>query len=254
MMTLRVTGLRVMFAIGMLIALVVSIVIFLLALIRRQRAFHPHGTVCNAEVTALDEVGQRLAGPARVRLSPSTGEQSSTSPGIFGMAIKLGNDQDLAVATFESFIHVSDGTNNTNVADYLANQYSSVAPWRARGLGVIWLRAIPGPSAPAPSTGSKILSPGATGATSEPIERLDAAIAAGRAIFVLEARDRPGRYGALRSRLVEVRLTERLPDDDPKFHISMFRTGRGVVPTGFRNGLRAIVYPVSQFARGLRGG
>jgi hypothetical protein len=26
------------------------------------------------------------------------------------------------------------------------------------------------------------------------------------------------------------------------------------VPTGFRNGLRAILYPVSQFARGLRGG
>ena len=34
----------------------------------------------------------------------------------------------------------------------------------------------------------------------------------------------------------------------------MFRTGRGLTPTGFRNGVRAIVYPVSQFARGLRGG
>jgi hypothetical protein len=241
MMTMRVAGLRLLFGVGMLIALVVSIVIFLLSLIRRQRAFHPHGTVCNAEVTALDEVGGRLAGPARVRLSSSTAEENSPSQTILGMAIKLGNDQDLAVATFESFIHVGAGTANTNVADYLANQYSSVAPWRASGLGVIWLRAIPVPAADAPKTGTRV-------------ERLDADIAARRAIFVLEARDRPGPHGALRSRLVEVRLTERLPDDDPKFHISMFRTGRGIVPTGFRNGLRAIVYPVSQFARGLRGG
>jgi len=220
-------------------AVVVFIVVFVLSLIRAQRAFHPHGTVCNAEITALDGVvGSRLAGPARVRLSRSVGEENDASPGIFGMAIKVG-DQDVAVATFESFIHVRAGSRNTNVADYLANQYSSVAPWRVPELGVIWFRAIPDPAAGADKAGTRV-------------ERLDADIAAGRAIFTLEARDGPGPDGALRSRLVAVRLTERLPDD-PKFHISMFHTGRGIVPTGFRNGIRAIAYPVSQFARGLRG-
>ena len=99
---------------------------------------------------------------------------------------------------------------------------------------------MPNPAANVPKTGSRT-------------ERLDADIAAERATFVLEAREAPGPDGPVRARVAEVRLLERLPDDDPTFRISMFRTGRGIVPTGFRNGVRSIVYPVSQFARGLRG-
>jgi hypothetical protein len=240
---MRVFGLRLLFAIGALVALVfLALPIFVRSLLRRARAFHGAGTVCRAEVTALDDVvGPRLAGAARVRLSPSTGDENSTSPGILGMAIKLGDDQDLAFGTFESFAHVGDGTKHTDVADYLANQYASVAPWRVRGLGVMWLRVVPDPAAVAAATGTRV-------------ERLDAAIAAGRAKLALEAREAPGADGAVRGRLAELRLVERLPADDPKFHISMYRTGRGIVPTGFRNGVRAVVYPVSQFARGLRGG
>lgn len=240
---MRSIGLGLLFGIGALIALVfVAIPIFFRSLFRRARSFHPRGTVCRAEITALDDVvGPRLAGSARVRLSSATADENSPSPSIIGMAIKLGNDQDLAVATFESFAKAGEGTKQTNVADYLANEYASVAPWRARGLGVIWLRAIPDPAANTPKTGTRV-------------ERLDADIAAGRAKFILEAREAPGPDGAVRSRIAELRLVERLPDDDPNFQVSMFRTGRGIVPTGFRNGVRSIVYPVSQFARGLRGG
>lgn len=235
--------LALLFGVGVLIALVfLSIPIFLRSLFRGARAFHPRGTVCRAEVTALDDVvGSALAGPARVRLSSATADENSPSPSILGMAIKVGSDQDLAVATFESFTKAGEGTKHTDVADYLGNQFASVAPWRVRGLGVTWLRAIPDPAAHTPKTGTRV-------------ERLDADIAAGRAKFVLEAREAPGPDGAVRSRLVEVRLVERLAEDDPKFQISMFRNGRGVVPTGFRNGVRAIVYPVSELARGLRGG
>ncbi|MEO7094302.1 MAG: hypothetical protein ABI175_13685, partial [Polyangiales bacterium] len=195
-----------------------------------------------AEVVALDDViGPRLAGPARVRLASSTAAENSPEPSIIGMSIKLGTDQDLALGTFESFRTAGEATKTTDITDYLANQYASVAPWRVRGLGVMWLRAIPVPAASAPKTGTRT-------------ERLDADIAAGRATFILEAREGPGPDGAVRTRLAEVRLLERLPEDDRTIHISMFRTGRGVVPTGFRNGVRAIVYPVSQLARGLRGG
>jgi len=239
---LRSIGLALLFALGVLVALIASIWIFFRSLRRGGRAFHPHGSVCRAEVSALDDVvGPRLAGPARVRMASSTAEENSPAPSIIGMGIKLGSDQDLAAGTFESFLHLDDATKHTNVADYLANQYGSVAPWRARGLGVIWFRLIPDPAASAPKTGTRT-------------ERLDADIAAGRAKFILEAREAPGPDGAVRARLAELRLIERLPDDDPAFQISMFRTGRGVVPTGFRNGVRAILYPVSQFARGLRGG
>lgn len=231
-----------MFGVGALVALVVSIYIFFRSLIRGARAFHPRGSECLAEVTALDDVaGPRLAGPARVRFASSTAAENSPEPSIIGMSIKFGTDQDLALGTFESFVKAGEAAKTTNVADYLANQYASVAPWRVAGLGVVWLRAIPDPAANIAKSGLRT-------------ERLDADIAAGRAKFVLEAREAPGPDGAVRSRLVELRLTERLPADDPQHHISMFRHGRGVVATGFRNGVRSIVYPVSQFARGLRGG
>jgi hypothetical protein len=240
---MRVIGLGFLFFVGVVVAIVfVSLFIFVRSLIRGARSFHPRGTVCIAEVKALDDVvGPRLDGAARVRLSSATADENSLSPSIIGMAIKLGSDQDLAVATFESFSKTSEATKNTDVTDYLANQYASVAPWRVRGLGPIWFRAIPARPPGTTRTGTRV-------------ERLDADIAAKQATFVLEARDAPGPDGPLRARIAEIHLTERLPVDDPGFQISMFRTGRGVVPTGFRNGIRAIVYPVSQFARRLRGG
>jgi len=154
------------------------------------------------------------------------------------VAARLPTRREIAFAAPFEIAHVGQ---RQNVADYLANQFASVSPWRVHGLGVMWFRAIPDPTAKTPKTGTRV-------------ERLDADIAAGRAKFILEARVAPGPDGALRSRLVEIRLTERLPVDDPSFKISMFRTGGGLVPTGFRNGVRAILYPVSQLARGLRGG
>lgn len=238
---IRAIALRLLFVAGMVAGLAIAILIFLRSLSRGARAFHPGGTMCRAELTALDDVvGPRLAGSARVRLSGSSEPENSPAQTILGMAIKIGGDQDLPVASFESFTHAAEATKNTDVADYLANQYSSVAPWHVRGLGIVWLRAMPGPQPPA-KTGTRV-------------ERLDADIAAGRATFTLEARDAPGPDGAVRARIAELRLVERLAADDPAFDISMFRTARGIVPTGFRNGIRAIVYPTSQLARRLRGG
>jgi hypothetical protein len=153
------------------------------------------------------------------------------------MAIEIGGDQDLPLATFESFLHASEATRATNVADYLANQYASVTPWRVDG-AIVWFRALPA------------LQPETTGTR---VERLDAAIAAGRATFTLETRAAPGPDAPLRARIAELRLTARHPADDAAFRISMLRTARGLVPTGFRNGVRLVAYPVSQLARRLRG-
>ena len=236
---IRSLGLRVLFAAGVVAGLAVAVFVFFRSLLRGARAFHPRGTICTAEVIALDDgVGARLAGTARVRLSGATEPENSPAQTILGMAIELGTDQDLPLASFESFLHASEATKNTDVADYRGNQYSSVTPWRVRELGIVWFRAIPG--ALLAQTGTRV-------------ERLDADIAAGRATFTLEARDAPGPQGAVRCRLAEVRLTQRLTDDDPRFRI-MFRTGRGLEPTGFRNGIRAVAYPTSQLARRLRGG
>jgi hypothetical protein len=237
----RTFGLGVLFVVGMIVGIVLALPIFVFSFIRAARAFHPRGTVCRAELVALDPVvGARIAGAARVRLSGSTGDENSTVQTVLGMAIKLANGQDLPLATFEAFAKLGDATKHTNVADYLANEFASVSPWRVRGLGIVWLRAVPVAPSPA-SSGTRT-------------ERLAAAIQASQAMFVIEARDAPGPGAAVRSRLAELRLVERLADDDPRFEISMFHTAAGFVPTGTRNGIRAIVYPVSQLARRLRGG
>lgn len=240
---MRAIGLWCLFVLGALLAIVfVALPIFVRSLIRGARAFHPRGSVCRAEVTALDDVvGPRLAGSALVRFSGVSADENSPAQTVIGMAIEFGTDQDLALATFEAFLKTAEGTRTTNVADYLGNQFASVAPWRTRGLGVVWYRVIPAPEATGPKVGTRT-------------ERLDADIAADRAKLILEAREAPGPDGALRSRVAELRLVERLPTDDRALRISMFRTGRGLVPTGFRNGVRAIAYPASQLARWLRGG
>ena len=236
---MRALGLRLLFALGALAGLVVAIAVFAISFRRRARAFHPDGTVCEAEVTSLDDVlGGNLAGHARVRLSGSSEPENSPAQTILGMAIEIGGEQDLPLATFESFLHASDATRTTNVADYLANQYASVTPWRA-GSAVLWFRALP--AAQPATAGTRV-------------ERLDAAIAAGTAMFTLEARIGPGPDAPVHARFAELRLTSRRPSDDRDFRISMLRTARGLVPTGFRNGVRLIAYPVSQLARRLRGG
>lgn len=240
---MRAIGLGLLFVLGYLVGLVIAPFIFLSTLFKARRAFHPSGTTCRAEVTALDTVvGPRLDGAARVRYSGATANENSPSPNILGMSIKFGTDQDLPIATFESFFKAGDGRKNTDIADYLKNQYASVSPWRVRGLGIVWFRAIPNQAAKdAAKSGTRV-------------ERLAADIAAGRASFTLEARRRPFPDGELIAKLAEITLVEKLPEDDRMHRMSMFRTGRGLVPTGFRNGIRAIVYPTSQLGRRLRGG
>lgn len=230
---------RITFVLGMLLGIVVAIPIFIRSLLRGMRAFHEHGTVCRAEVTALDEAGRALAGSARVRFSPASGDADAPGQTIIGCAIKFGENQDVALATFEKLLGIPDGTKHTNVTDYFANQYPSATPWRVRGLGDVWFRLIP--NAPIATDGVRSA-------------RLDAQIAAGAATLTLETRSAPYPDGPLRVKLVEIKLVAREPQDDPKFHISMFRSGKGVSATGLRNGVRSIVYPFSQLGRTIRGG
>lgn len=239
---MRALALRFMFLVGALVAgVLLFLPIFVFALIKGRRAVHPFGTICRADVIALDQVvGPRLAGEARVRLSGVTGPLDSTSHTVFALAMKFSGNQDLIVATFEAFSEVTAGTTNTNVTDYTQNQFASVTPWRTDGLGIVWYRAHAHPDANVPKTGTRM-------------ERLDADIAAKRAKFILEAHSAPEAAGPLVTAVAELHLVERLAADDPHFAISMFRNGKGLHPTGFRNGIRAIAYPASQIARHLRG-
>jgi hypothetical protein len=244
MRVLAAIGLTILFAIGAVLGLVIGVVIFPISLYRAARAVHAEGVVCRAELVAQDPAGQRLVGPALVRLSGAFGGQATRSD-VLGLDLRLqrtatsdprDGDQDLLFGSFESFHTAGRDRANTNAGDYLANRYSTVTPWWVAALGPVTLRLAPPPPSPAERGGDRLA-------------RLDADLAADRARFVLAVAT-----GATERVIAELRLVERLAIDDRALRASMFRQGRGVRPLGLRNGIRATVYPMSQTARRLRGG
>lgn len=226
------------FALGLVVGLPIALLLAPISRWRHRRVVHAAGVMCDAEVTAPDMSGERspdLTGPAIVRLSGALAGPSATSD-ILGFALRVVHrdgytrDQDLLFGTFDSFFTLGRAVKQTRPGDYLANRYSSVAPWWIEGQGATVLQLVPRGDGAGHSDG---VGDGGRDA------RLDAEIAAGRARFDLIAGHRT---------LAQVTLRARRPDD-PGFRMSPWRTGRGVWPIGFRNGLRAIVYPINQLAR-----
>jgi hypothetical protein len=245
MRVLAAIGLTILFVIGALLGLAIGLVIFPISLVRRARAVHAEGVVCRAELVAKDPLGERLVGPALVRLSGAFGGQATTPPDVLGLDIRMqrtatndarDGDQDLLLGSFESFHTAGRDRANTNTGDYLANRYSTVTPWWVPARGPVILRLVPPPPLP-------------EGRGANRLARLDADLAADRARFALVIGT-----GAAALALAELRLVERLEIDDRRLRASMFRQGRGVRPLGLRNGIRATVYPMSQAGRRLRGG
>lgn len=237
-------ALAILFVFGMLWGVVLSPFIFLWALIKGARPIHFDGAVCKAQLTAIDQgAGRRLDGPCIARLSGGLGKENSSGKDVLGFSVRCQKDtfsddltvgdQDLVFGTFKSFLSLPFTMKNVETADYLANEYSSVTPWRVVDFGSVTLRAKP------PRTEKRD--------GENRLARLDADIAAGTAAFTIE-----GRRGDDWIALATLTLVQRLPSDGKALRISMFNTGRKYIPTGARNGIRAIVYPVSQFARGLR--
>jgi hypothetical protein len=240
----KTVALTILFIFGMAVGVAISWIIFLWALIKAARPIHFDGAVCKAQLTAIDQgAGRRLDGPCLARLSGGLGKENSSGTDVLGFSVRCQKDtfsddlrvgdQDLVFGTFKSFLSLPFTMKNVKTADYLANEYSSVTPWRVAGFGSVTLRA--NPPRTEPRDGENRLA------------RLDADIAAGTAVFTIE-----GRRGGDWIALAKLTLVQRLPSDGKALRISMFRTGRQYIPTGARNGIRAVVYPVSQFARGLR--
>jgi hypothetical protein len=234
--------LYVLFAIGMAIGLAVGFLIFWVSLVRRARAVHAEGVVCRAEITPRDgAIGPKLAGGALVRLSGAFEGQAATAGDVLGWSMRLQKtaaidptvgDQDLVFGTFNSFLTAKRDAAATDDGDYLANKFSSVTPWLVPSIGPATLRLVPPPAA-------------ARDRGADRLARLDADLAADRARVVLTVNS---------LEVAEIRLVERLAADASALHVSMFRTGRAVRPVGVRNGMRAMIYPISQLGRRIRGG
>ncbi|HET9624716.1 MAG TPA: hypothetical protein VFP84_25285 [Kofleriaceae bacterium] len=238
----QLVGLGMLFGLGAVLGLVLAVLIIPISFARAARAVHADGVVCRASIEALDARADRLAGPALVRLSGALEGAAGTSD-ILGMAIRLQRaasddvrvgDQDLLLGSFRSFATASADRAATRAGDFVANTYHFVTPWWLPGRGIVSLALIPPPLDALPA---------ARGA--DRLARLDADLAAQRAVFTLSDAGAP---------IARLRLVERLAVDGAALRASLLRQGRGVRPLGLRNGVRVTLYPLSQAARRLRGG
>jgi len=244
---------------GILLGLILAPIFFLWSLARGKRAVHADGVLCQAEVVPVDgpepakSIGARLAGPALVRFSGAFQPEGGAKPDILGLAIRLRDprdrdaapqigDQDLVLGTFESFGSAGKDKAKVVVGDYLANHYDSVTPWRVRGLGAVRLRAVPPAGAPRE-----------LGRAVSRRDRLAADITAGVAELSLGYHLDDGNPGPV-TPIATLRLTAMSPLGAHQLRESLSRTGRGATAVGLRNGMRRVVYPVSQVARRVRGG
>ncbi len=232
--------------------------------LRRARVLHPDGVVYRAEVRplvlamnggeggegggALADIAARLAGPALVRISGGVwrwrGGGDRARPDVLGVAVRFRGseavspeaepgDQDLLFASFRSMWTLPIAPLTTNVRDFLANVYYAVLPFEVTGLGKARCRLVP-------------VRTSVTGEDRR--ERLERAVSAGVAIFRFEIRQPRRPWVAI----AEIALRERVDMDQQALRLTPFRTGRGIVPRGLIQAVRAAAYAASQ--RGRQGG
>lgn len=233
---------------GRIVGVLVAPLVFLVALVKGARAFHPDGGVFRAEVraTAVDAslvpVAGRLAGPALARLSAAMVRGEVEKPDVLGLGLRFGaaGAQDLLLATFDGFgpRQLRAALATTDVHDFLHNDYRAVSPFRLDGAGLFVLHAR------GEASGS-----GATRA-----ERLAQAITSGRAVLHVEARALASDGDHAARPLVDVALVGRASVPPASLRLSPFHDGLGLRPVGFLAGIRWVAYPVSQLARRLRHG
>ncbi len=219
--------------------------VYAAARLRRSSLFHPRGVLYRADaspagnVDALGGLGIRLAGPALVRLSTAWWRGEKEWPDVLGFAVRFTGDpaqppgptdQDLLLATIRHPLTTLLAPLSTNPHDFFANDYYAVSPFDAGEPEPLELRVV-----------SPRLRP--EGRTRW--EKLDRAVADGRAVFTLEARRR--RPNAFWQEAALLRLHERV-DAPSTLRFDPFRAGRGLRPGGFVSALRPAAYAASKAA------
>jgi hypothetical protein len=223
---------------------------------RRARMFHPSGIVVRAhavpctEVSPWRELGERLGGPAILRLS-SAWWKTREWRDVLGCAIRFTHradfghqtspdDQDLLFATIKRPWTMALAPLSTDHRDFLANDYFAVSPFRT------------------PDTAEAIewrLSPDryARREGASRAERLERAIATGEASLVLEARPYRRVIDIAAHRefhpVSRLALREIVDIDQDALRFDPFLDGRGIVPIGAIHALRIAAYKASQWAR-----
>jgi hypothetical protein len=220
--------------------------------LRGARLFHAEGVVYRADVRAIATEGalgalaERLAGPAIVRLSRGGGS-------VLGVAVRFGTPpvvvpepgtpvQDLLLISVRRLVELPAAARLTDVHDFLANTYYTIARSRAAGLGLVELRLVP-----VERIGE---ARSALGVDASRDARLERDVALGAAVLRLELRQIAP--GAPWQPLDTITLTARADIDQAKLRFNPYHASLGLEPAGFLQGTRWAVYPASELGRALR--
>lgn len=227
---------------GMAVGVTLAPTVALVTLLRRGRVFHPGGATWRGTAVPAATGGaalrcaERLSGPCRVRFSGGLwGAMRDDVRDILGCTVHLERDGRHQHLLFASFRHVWRAVADTRTSDtrnVLRNTYYTASWSRDDDLGVVTFRLVPDPR------------DGGDGP--DAAARLDAVVAAGGVRLRLEA----SADGAAFEPVLDLHLEARAdPPDDDRTSFSPFVAGRGVVPVGFVNGVRRVVYVVGRAAR-----
>ncbi len=222
------------------------------SLARNARLFHPDGVVYWANIEPIVQEGihgefaKRLRGPALVRFSGGVWRNEKEWPDVLGIAIRFVSsksarvqtpapgDQDLLFVTSRRSMLLPLAPLFTNTHDFLANDYHALLPFAVDDIGRVKFRIV------------AMRIPAQTGKRRE---KLAARVAAGTAVFRIEMKVM--KLGAKWREVATVDIREKANVDQKALAFYPFRSGRGIVPVGAMQMIRAAVYPASALARCL---
>jgi len=259
---------RLLDALGRMVGGVLAPSLTLGSLTRNARFFHPDGLVYWARVVPIakdgmiGELAKRLEGPALVRLSSGWWRGEKEWPDVLGIAMRFVDtknvneaspgirDQDMLFATFKRSLTLPLAPLWTNVHDFMANDYHAVLPFAVQDMGRAKFRLLPmrlqtepgvwgegrrrRPEAPNVQTGKRR-------------DKLEARIGAGTAVFRIEMKG--VKLGAKWKEVAFVEIREPALVDQQKLAFSPFHAGRGIVPVGPTQMIRAAAYAASALGR-----
>jgi hypothetical protein len=213
---------------------------------RSARMFHPVGSTFAGTVEPiagrLSTIGDRLSGYVLARISAALWKREVGRFEVLGMGLRFcagpivdeeaaPDDQDLLFATIRSPLTMPLSPFTTDASDFVARRYWAVSPFAIAPLGRFELRL--SPLGRAEESGSRH-------------DRLHAAVAGGRAAWLLEAR----RTLTMRwIAVARVQLERPIELDQASLAFDPFRSGRGIVPVGLVHAIRRAAYASSQRGR-----
>ncbi|MDQ3364184.1 MAG: hypothetical protein M3680_01980 [Myxococcota bacterium] len=216
---------------------------------RRARMFHPRGLAFSGRSEpniggAFANLGAQLEGRVLARYSGALWKQPVETFDVLGIGLRIRpgdgpdltehpsiDDQDLLFATIRSPLTMMLSPFTTDAHDFVTNRYWAVSPFAVHDHERVELRLVP------------VDPPKLAGPRDE---RLREAVAAGRAVWRLEARKTLSLQWHAVARIT---LEHEVDIDQEALRFDPFRVGCGVVPVGLVHSIRRAAYPASQEGR-----